>query len=166
MHSRDYFYEVELKRYVVLYFLLGVVEHEFRARVPIVLSDAAFTLGKLDWWEVLPQTPQNVRSIKRAIEKNGDSAVGFEQKLPFSFWRFIFVGENYLTLWNEYLQGIFPSLERPLEKRSYDQICNRIYRAYELRNKVAHYEFLAVQRFENEKRGLLWLIHAMGGPSA
>ena len=50
MQSREYFYAVELKRYVVLYFLLGVVEHEFRARVPIALSDAAFTLGKLDWW--------------------------------------------------------------------------------------------------------------------
>ena len=165
MHSRDYFYEVELKRYAVLYFLLGVVEHELRARVPAVLSDAAFTFGKLDWWEVLPGTIQNNRSIERAIAKNGNSPFGFEHKLPFSFWRFIFVGENFLTLWGDHLSGIFPNLERPLDKRTFDQVCNRIYRAYVLRNKVAHYEFLAVQRFDSEKKKLLWLIDAMGGPS-
>lgn len=76
MHSRDYFYEVELKRYAVLYFLLGVVEHELRARVPAVLSDAAFTFGKLDWWEVLPGTIQNIRSIERAI-----TSLAFSQTL-------------------------------------------------------------------------------------
>jgi hypothetical protein len=166
MHSRDKFYEEELGRYTVLYFLLGVVEHELRARIPIVLSDAAFTSGKLNWWEVLPQTSQKIKSIERAMKKNGDSQIDFEQKIPFSFWRFIFVGENFLTLWKDFLSGLFPNLESPLDRRSFDQVCNRIYRAYVLRNKVAHYEFLAVQKYENEKSYLLWLIRAMGGPSA
>lgn len=166
MYSRDEFYEVELGRYTVLYFLLGVVEHELRARVPIALSDYAYTSGKLDWWECLPQTFENSKCIERAIKKNGRSPNGFEQHLPFSFWRFVFVGENYLTIWNESLHHIFPKLSKPLSKKSYDQICNRIYRAYVLRNKVAHYEFLAVQKYEQEKSYLLWLINAMGGPSA
>ena len=116
MYSRDNFYEVELGRYTVLYFLLGVVEHELRARIPIALSDYAYTSGKLDWWDCL--------------------------------------------------HHIFPKLSKPLSKESYDQVCNRIFRAYVLRNKVAHYEFLAVQKYENEKSYLLWLINAMGGPSA
>lgn len=166
MYSRDNFYEVELGRYTVLYFLLGVVEHELRARIPIALSDYAYTSGKLDWWDCLPQTFENSKSIERAIKKNGNSLHGFEQHLPFSFWRFIFVGENYLTIWRESLHQIFPKLSKPLSKKSYDQVCNRIFRAYVLRNKVAHYEFLAVQKYENEKSYLLWLINAMGGPSA
>lgn len=165
MQPREVFYEVELRRYVVLYFLLGVVEHELRARVPIALSDYAFITGELDWWETLPQNHQNISAISRAIRKNGNSPAHFEQHLPFSFWRYIFVGENYTTLWRESLHLIFPRLKEPLAKRSYDQICNRIYRAYVVRNKIAHYEFMAIQKYENEKAYLIWLIRVMGGPS-
>jgi hypothetical protein len=166
MRARDIFYEDELRRYTVLYFLLGVLEHELRARIPIALSDYAYISGALDWWDTVPQTRQNLNNISRAIRKNGDSPNGFEHHLPFSFWRYIFVGENYTTLWRESLHTIFPRLNQPLEKRSYDQICNRIYRAYVIRNKVAHYEFMAIQKYENEKLHLLWLIKAMGGPSS
>ncbi|MFM6940656.1 MAG: hypothetical protein ACKOXI_01590 [Candidatus Planktophila sp.] len=165
MYSRDNFYEIELGRYTALYFLLGVVEHELRARVPMALSDYAFTSGKLEWWESIPQSFENLRSIEKAKKKNGNSSLGFEQHLPFSFWRFLFVGENYLTIWRESLHSIFPRLSEPRSKKSFDRVCNRIYRAYVLRNKVAHYEFHAVQKYENEKNQLLWLIYIMGGPS-
>lgn len=159
------FYEVELRRYTVLYFLLGVVEHELRKRIPIALSDYAYISGELDWWETLPQTRQNINYIARAIRKNGNSPFGFEHHLPFGFWRYIFVGEHYSTLWLESLHLIFPQLKNPLEKRTYEQICNRIYRAYTVRNKVAHYEFMALKKYENEKAYLIWLIKVMGGPS-
>jgi hypothetical protein len=111
MQRRDIYYENELKRYTVLYFLLGVVEHELRARIPIALSDYAFTQGQLDWWEPLPQSYQNLISLERAKRKNGFSANGIEQHLPFSFWRFLFVGEHFSTIWSESLYSVFQVCE-------------------------------------------------------
>lgn len=166
MEKREIYYEEELKRYTVLYFLLGVVEHEFRARIPTILSDYAYSRAIDNWWEVLPSSYQNRKSIERATKKNGNSLNGFEQHLPFSFWRYIFVGENFPTIWKESLYTIFPNLKNPLAKSSFDRICNRIYLAYQLRNKVAHYELQTQIKFEKEKSRLLWLINMMAGPSA
>jgi hypothetical protein len=166
MQRREIYYEEELKRYTVLYFLLGVVEHELRARIPIAMSDYAYSRGIRDWWEVVPQSYQNLKSIERATKKNGNSLNGFEQHLPFSFWRYIFVGENFPTFWRESLHTIFPNLKNALTKTSYDQICNRIYLAYQLRNKIAHYELQTHIKFEREKERLLWMINMLAGPSA
>ena len=91
MVSDGVFYEIHLRRFVSLYFLVGIIERELRKRVVITLGDFASEFGYLEWLSVIP--------------------------------------ENY-------------------------------------ENRIAHFDIEGAERYETEKKVLMWLINAMGGPSA
>ena len=157
--------ETQLHRYAVLYFMLGLIEKELRKRVVITLSSLASDGGYSKWFSLIPQTEIINRNIRKALRRNGNRIEGVEEYLPFGFWRRIFVGSNFISLWIPALHLVFPSLVNPLEKRSYDRIGTHLHRASQIRNRVAHYDIREAADFEQEKSVLMWLIRAMGGPS-
>lgn len=155
--------ETQLRRYAVLYFMLGLIEKELRIRVVITLSSLASEKGYSTWFSIIPQTEVLKRSIKKALRRNENRIEGVEEYLPFSFWRRIFIGSNYVALWIPVLHLVYPALVNPLEKRSFDSVGTHLHRASQIRNRVAHYDIRQAADFEQEKSVLMWLIRAMGG---
>ena len=163
--SETRIFEAQLRRYAILYFMLGLIEKKLRTRVMITLSSFAGEKGYTEWFLVLPQTVEHKRSIHHALRKNRNQTDGIEEYLSFSFWRRLFVGSNYISLWIPALHLVFPSLKDPLEKKSFDRVGNYLYLASQIRNRVAHYDIHGAADFEREKSVLMWLIKAMSGPS-
>ena len=166
MVSDGVFYEIHLRRFVSLYFLVGIIERELRKRVVITLGDYASEFGYLEWLSVIPENYENRKNISMAVEKNFGERDGVEKHLPFAFWRRLFIGEHYETLWIPALNQVFPSLNDPLTRESADQVGQRMYKANQIRNRIAHFDIEGAGRYETEKKVLMWLIKAMGGPSA
>ena len=157
--------ETQLRRYAVLYFMLGLIEKELRKRVVITLSSLASEKGYPTWLSMIPQTEMLKRNIQKALRRNGNRTEGVEEYFPFAFWRRIFVGSNFISLWIPALHLVYPSLVDPLEKRSFDRVGSHLHRASLIRNRVAHYDIREAADFEQEKSVLMWLIRAMAGPS-
>ena len=166
MVSDGVFYEFHLRRFVSLYFLIGIIERELRKRVVITLSDLASEFGYLEWLSVIPDNYESRKNISVAIEKNSGDPDGIEKHLPFAFWRRLFMGEHYESLWIPALHQIFPKLNNPLTRETADQVGQRMYKANQIRNRIAHFDIEGAERYETEKKVLMWLINAMGGPSA
>jgi hypothetical protein len=61
---------------------------------------------------------------------------------------------------------VFPALSNPLQRSSADKVSQRLYKANQIRNRVAHFDIEGAERFDTEKKVLMWLIDAMEGPSA
>ncbi len=160
------FYEFHLRRFVTLYFLIGVIERELKSRVPITLGELAADSGYLEWLELIPTTFENRKNLSMAAEKNAASFRGFEHHLPFAFWRRLFEGEYFESLWVPALHKVFPALPDPLQRSSADKVGQRLYKANQIRNRVAHFDIEGAERFDTEKKILIWLINAMEGPSA
>ena len=165
MVSDGVFYEFHLRRFVSLYFLIGILERELRKRVVITLSDLASEFGYLEWLSVIPDNYESRKNISMAIEKNSGDPDGIEKHLPFAFWRRLFMGEHYESLWIPALHQIFPKLNNPLTRETADQVGQRMYKANQIRNRIAHFDIEGAERYETEKKVLMWLINAMGGPS-
>jgi hypothetical protein len=144
--------------------MLGLIEKELRKRVVIALSSFACEKGYTTWFSIIPQTEIIKQSIQKALRRNGNRIEGVEEYFPFGFWRRIFVGSNFISLWIPALHLVYPALVNPLEKRSYDQVGTHLHRASQIRNRVAHYDIREATDFEQEKPVLLWLIHAMDKP--
>ena len=158
-------FETHLRRYVVLYYMLGLIERELRTRSMITLSSLAAEKGYGEWVYVVPATKRNIQSMRVAFKKNSYQIDGIEEHLTFSFWRHLFDGKNYTSLWIPALHQIFTGLDNPLQKRSYAQVGNHMTKANRIRNRVAHYEIKKSSDYEKEKSILLWLIQKMGGVS-
>ena len=158
--------ETQLRRYAILYFLLGLIEKELRKRVVLTLRSLASEKGYPTWLSILPQTEILKRNIQKALRRNGNRTEGVEEYFPFGFWRRIFVGSNFISLWIPALHLVFPSLVNPLEKRSFDRVGTHLHRASQIRNHVAHYDIREAADFEQEKSVLIWLIRAMETPIA
>ena len=159
------FYEFHLRRFVLLYFLLGVIERELRKRVVITLGAYAAELGYLEWLDVVPDSYENLKNISMAVEKNSGTSDGIERHLPFAFWRRLFIGEYFSSHWVPALHQVFPSLSDPLSRKASDQVGQRLFKANQIRNRIAHFDLEGAEKYENEKKVLVWLINAMGGPS-
>jgi hypothetical protein len=159
-------FETHLRRYVVLYYMLGLIERELRTRSMITLSSLAAEKGYAEWVFVVPATRRNIQSMRVAFKKNSFQIDGIEEHLTFSFWRHLFDGKNYTILWIPALHQIFPGLDNPLQKRSYAQVGNYMTKANRIRNRVAHYEMKNSSDYEKEKNILLWLIQKMDGVSS
>ena len=160
------FYEFHLRRFVILYFLIGVIERELKSRVPVTLGELAADFGYLEWVDVVPTNFENRKNLSIAQEKNLGSSRGVEHHLPFAFWRRLFAGEYFETLWIPALHKVFPALSNPLQRSSADKVSQRLYKANQIRNRVAHFDIEGAERFDTEKKVLMWLINAMEGPSA
>ena len=158
-------FETQLRRYIILYFMLGLIERELRERCVVTLSSLSIEHGHSKWFYVIPVTRENIRALRRALKKNGHRFEGLEQHLSFSFWRHLFDGKNYTTLWVPTLHTIFPSLDAPQSNRSFSQVGNHMARANRIRNRVAHYEIHRDFDFEADKAVLMWIIRKMGGVS-
>ena len=158
-------FETHLRRYAVLYFMLGLIECELRVRSMITLSSLASEKGYAEWVQVVPSTKGNIKSIKTAYKKNYLKFDGIEEHMTFSFWRHLFDGKNFTLLWVPALHTIFPSLENPLTKKSFAQVGNHLSRANRIRNRVAHYEIRVNSDYEGEKEVLMWIIQKMDGVS-
>jgi hypothetical protein len=141
--------------------MLGLIERELRKRVVITLSNLASDRGYSSWFSLIPQTEIVNRNIRKALRRNENRIEGVEEYLPFGFWRRIFVGSTYISLWIPALHLVFPSLANPLEKRSFDRVGSQLHRASQIRNRVAHYDIHEAADFEQEKSVLMWLIRAM-----
>ena len=151
--------------YATLYFILGLIEIELRQRIVIAMSSLSAEKGYGEWVYVIPATKRNIQSMRVAFKKNSFQIDGIEEHLTFSFWRHLFDGKNYTSLWIPALHQIFTGLDNPLQKRSYAQVGNHMTKANRIRNRVAHYEIKKSSDYEKEKSILLWLIQKMGGVS-
>jgi hypothetical protein len=158
--------ETQLRKYAILYFMLGLIEKELRKRVVITLSSLAHRKGCATWFSILPQTKLLKKSIQKAVRRNGNRIEGVEEYLPFGFWQRIFIGSNYISLWIPALHLVYPALADPLDKRNFDRVGNHLHRASQIRNRVAHYDIREAADFEQEKSVLMWLIRAMDKPFA
>ena len=74
-------FETHLRRYAVLYFMLGLIERELRVRSMITLSSLASEKGYSEWIETVPHSFGNDRSIRRAFRRNRNSWNGIEKYL-------------------------------------------------------------------------------------
>lgn len=159
-HPKNLF-EYQLRMYANLYFIIGLIETELRQRIMITLSDFAAEKGYSEWIETVPRSIGNDKSIHRAFRKNRNSWNGIEKYLSFSFWRHLFDGGNYTTLWIPALHAVFPSLADPLSWKSFSQVGNHMARANRIRNQIAHYNFHTTNEYESEKKILMWLLYKM-----
>ena len=140
MDSNDIFYERHRRKYVSLYFLIGIIERELRKRVVTTLGDFAAGNGYLEWLMMVPESYENTKNISMAREKNDGNDDGLEKHLPFAFWRRLFVGEHFESLWIPALHEVFPALTDPLSRKSADQVGQRLFKANQIRNRVAHFD--------------------------
>lgn len=159
-------FETHLRRYAVLYFMLGLIERELRSRCVITLSMLASEKGYSQWFYVVPATRENIHGLRKALKKNRFQLDGVEGHLTFAFWRHLFDGKNFTTLWLPALFSVFPSVEAPQTNKSFSQVGNHLTRANKIRNRVAHYEIHTDSDYQGEKAVLLWIIQKMGGVSA
>lgn len=162
MENNSGLVEEQLMRYAILFFLLGVIETAIRARVVVTLSDLADSQGKKSWIDVIPNEPDRVQIIKKARKLNSGTDDTIEIFLPFSFWKNLFKGRYFTSLWSLALYRVFPGLTDPLSKRSFDQVCTKMHRASKIRNRVAHFSFKEAGRFEEERMVLIWIIQKLG----
>ena len=163
MKIEENLYEEVLIHFARMYLLLGVIERRLRTRIPNTLRLYGESIGKGPWWFLLPDNPiQRVR-ILRAINKNEGSLENFERFLAFVFWRDIFRGRCFQNLWIPALHKVFPGIEDPLNSRSYGRTKFHIDKAYEIRNRIAHFDESESEEYEKEEKYLLWLVFAMGG---
>ena len=162
MENNSGLVEEQLIRYAILFFLLGVIETAIRARVVVTLGDVARIQGKKSWIEMIPNEPDRVQIIKKARKLNSGSDENIELFLPFSFWKNLFKGRYFTSLWSLALYKVFPGLIDPSSKRSFDQVCTRMHRASKIRNRVAHFSFKEAGHFEEERMVLIWIIQKLG----
>ena len=158
-------FEVQLRMYATLYFILGLIETELRQRIVIAMSSLSAEKGYGEWLDVVPKTFGNLRSLRIAYKNNQYSWDGVDEFLTFSFWRHLFDGSNYTLLWIPELYTVFPGLENPKSWKSFAQVGNHMARANRIRNMVAHYSFREVTDFQRDKEILIWIIRKMGGVS-
>ena len=158
-------YEKYLRQFAILYFMLGYIEREFRIRIVATLGSLASEKGYSAWTFVIPETFENSRALERAQRKNRGHFEDMEKYLNFAFWGHLFKPRNFTTLWIPALHTIFPSLSNPQSKESFAQVSNKVGRAYEIRNRIAHFDLESAEHYKSERAVLLWIINALQGPS-
>ncbi len=163
MLPENYIFETQLRCYATLYYILGILENELRLRVVITLSNHALEKGYAEWFTILVQDKKCAKSIRQVTNNSMNYRGGIAGKLTFGFWTRLFVGRNYSLLWTPALHQVFPALERPLELQSFHRVCTNMFRANQIRNRIAHYEFYETLEFEQEKSVLMWLLDRMYG---
>jgi hypothetical protein len=65
-----------------------------------------------------------------------------------------------------YQHKAFPGLENPLDSRSYGKTKFHIDKAYEIRNRIAHFDETDTADYQKEELLLLWLVDVLGGFSS
>jgi hypothetical protein len=166
MNFEENLYEQILIHFARMYLLLGVIERRLRREIPNTLRNHTQALDGQPWWFLLTHNEiQRVRVI-RALAKNRGEIDNFERFLAFVFWRDIFKGKCFRNLWLPALHKAFPGLENPLDSRSYGKTKFHIDKAYEIRNRIAHFDETDTADYEKEELLLLWLVDALGGFSS
>jgi len=166
MEIDDHHYEQVLLHFATLFLLLGVIERRLRIRIPATLREYGLLINKAPWWLVLPYRENQHLRIQRAIQKNDGHLENFERYLTLRFWREIFRGKCYRTLWIPALHEVFPDLEYSLDPRSYGKVAFYLDQAVEIRNRVAHFDETKMTNFKREEEMMLWLVNATGGLSS
>lgn len=166
MEIDDHHYEKVLLHFATLFLLLGVIERRLRVRIPATLSEYGLLINRAPWWLVPPHREVQHLRIQRAIRKNDGLLENFERYLTLRFWREIFRGKCYRTLWIPALHDVFSGLERPLDSRSYGRVAYHLDQAVEIRNRVAHFDETKMKDFKREEEMMLWLVNALGGLSS
>jgi|GEM_PF-1582323 len=159
-HEKYQFINSVLK-YQKIYSLFGILENEIRTRITATLCEYSNSKGYPEWFLVLPYSLKGNAAIQRAIKVNGFKIEGFENYLPFSFWRYILSSNHYTVLWTPVLHSIFPNLEMPKSQITFHSVQLKMQHALEIRNRLAHYNFESSKFISVEQSTLLWLLEAM-----
>ncbi len=144
-----------------MYSLFGILENEIRTRITATLREYSNSKGYSEWFLVLPNSLKGNAAIQRAIKVNGFKIQGFENYLPFSFWRYILSHNQYTALWTPALHGVFLNLETPKSQATFLSVQLKMQHALEIRNRLAHYNFQSSGSILVEQSTLLWLLEAM-----
>ena len=119
--------EFHLRRFVLLYFLIGVIERELRN------SDysgciCGAELGYLSLARHCSGSYENLKNISMAlVTKNSGTSDGIERHLPFAFWRRLFIGEYFSSHWVPALHQVFPCPFRSIKPRRHQIKWDRDY---------------------------------------
>lgn len=165
MNSHFKNYEEQLYRFSILYMMFGYIEHELRRRTVVTLSNLAKEKGYAWWFQLIPERRNSRVLIRKAIKLNRGSKDGFEYLLPFTFWRNLFIRENFTNLWIPALHKIFEGIEEAKRHEKFKDVCAKIKAAHEIRNRLAHYNFRDSRKFEDERADLAYLIQALQSPA-
>lgn len=152
-------YSKELETFSEIYFLLGVIELELRARIPSTLS---ISNQSTHWFENFEFDTYPNHLLSNALKKTKGIPVGIESKLPFGFWVRLFRSKNFEMIWQGKLNDVFPHLPKPGSKKTYQSLSRRLLRVHKLRNKIAHYELIKLKSESQDVQDLIYLVRALG----
>ncbi len=155
-----------LKRYGKSYLLLGALELILRKKMTVALSNFTEEKGYTTWREWFEssdtKSPYSLRAINQAKSQGLRDNVSIESQLPLSFWRYLLISKHYSNLWLPTLHLVFPELETPKARNSFHSISEKMGKALDLRNRVAHYNFYRISIIDAEETNLRSIISVMG----
>ena len=129
-----------LLSYSELYFLLGVIELTLRERIPATLSSDD---SGNSWIEVISRDAYRHHELNQALNRN---ATNIPDSVPFGFWCRLFTAKNFTRIWGRNLEILFPQRSRNISFSEFKNICNMFKKLSNLRNRVAHYQIVSIQR--------------------
>lgn len=137
------------------YFLIGLLEINLRERIPMALRKYQSNREVLHWYEKLPLNNKGKEALTAAVLINPESP---EYHLTLPFWRYLFSGRNYGSLWLPVLSEVFPRLLNAKDLSSFRQIDKYFDTALRLRNNVAHYNLSSGQTLQFSQEKVKWLL--------
>jgi hypothetical protein len=155
-------FAAELNLLSQIYKLLGVIELSLRHVIPSTLSKIFIGNPSAHWFDPFEFDTVLNKEFRRALAQNLGSLQNIEESLTFRFWVAILSTEHYEKIWRKHLNLVFPNLPNPSSRGSYRSLRNRLTKAQNLRNTVAHYKISKLRDLPFQKENLEFIIFALG----
>jgi len=164
MISRDEFNQLSL--FGRLYIEIGIVEKLLRVTIPRSLGASLENPLDLSWILKLNLDAENrlrlEKALKRRLLANKNLTASISEFIPLSFWRWILHSRHFTSLWIPYTHQILIDSDGARSMRSLKDFEQRLYRANQDRNIVAHYNISLINSIDKSLENVIWLQQAMG----
>jgi hypothetical protein len=149
-----------------LYVEIGILEKMLRIKIPQSIDANAHAGEEARWLSKITLDAKSRTKIDRArIQKRkvgpiaGPSLAEF---LPLSFWSWVLHRKHYTTLWIPHTHKIMMEKDQALNLAVYKEFDQRLYKANQDRNFIAHYNLAGIKSHEGSIQNVRWLQQAMG----
>jgi hypothetical protein len=149
-----------------LYVEIGILEKLLRNKIPQSIDIQANVRDEPQWLSEITLDAKNRAKINQAriqMRKAGlNDGRLLAEFLPLSFWSWILHRKHYTTLWIPHTHKIMNASEYPLDLRLYREFDQRLYKANQDRNVIAHYNISMISSMEKSMENVKWLQRALG----
>ena len=155
-----------LDTYGRLYVEIGSLEKLLRIKIPQSIDIQATVRDEPKWLSEITLDAKNRAKInqariqmRKAGLKEGRLLAEF---LPLSFWSWVLHRKHYTTLWIPHTHKIMNASEQSLDLALYREFDQRLYKANQDRNVIAHYNISMINSMDKSLENVIWLQRAMG----